>query len=139
MSTENRNLVLRWFEEVWNQRRSKTVDELLNEESVCYMNQATVRGSEDFRKLMYQPLLNAFPDLHVQVDGIIDNEHEVVVRWSATGTHTGDGLPTPPTMKAVSFSGMSWICVQDGKLKEGWQSSNIADVIGKLSEPTPVG
>lgn len=138
MSNDNSALVLRWFEEVWNQRRSETIDELLTEESVCFTDQGPMRGGDEFRQLQYLPLLSAFPDLQVTVDGVIASDDEVVVRWTATGTHTGEGVQIPPTMKAVSFAGISWIRVRDGKLGEGWQASNIADAIRRLAEPSPV-
>lgn len=138
MADDNRSLVLRWFEEVWNQRRPETIDELMTDESVCFTDQGPMRGGEGFRHLQYQPLLSAFPDLHVQVDDIIASGDDVVVRWTATGTHTGEGVQIPPTMKSVSFTGISWIRARDGKLQEGWQSSNISDILRRLAEPSPV-
>lgn len=138
MSSDNRSVVLRWFEEVWNQRREETIEELVTDHSVCYTDQGPICGSQEFKQLQYQPLLSAFPDLHVQVDAVLCDDTDVVVRWTATGTHTGDGLRIPPTMKPASFTGISWIRVRDGKLQEGWQSSNIADVIRRLAEPVPV-
>ncbi len=36
MENENVLLALRWFEEVWNQRRTETIDELLTDESVSH-------------------------------------------------------------------------------------------------------
>ena len=35
MSQDNSGLVLRWFDEVWNQRRAETIDELMTAQSVC--------------------------------------------------------------------------------------------------------
>jgi steroid delta-isomerase-like uncharacterized protein len=134
MSVNNREMAMRWFEEVWNGRRGEMIDEVLTEDSVCFTDQGPVRGKDDFRQQMYLPLLQAFPDLHVQVEGIVASDDEVVVRWTATGTHTGDGLPIAPTNKAAAFSGISWIRVRDGRFQEGWQSSNIADVIRSLGE-----
>lgn len=139
MSDENRSVVLRWFEEVWNQRRAETIDELMTDQSVCFTDQGPMRGPAEFRQAQYEPLLKAFPDLHVEVEDSLASDNAVVVRWTATGTHTGDGLPIPPTGKAVTFSGMSWIRTHDGKLWEGWQSSNISEVLRQLAEPSPVG
>ncbi|WP_164102311.1 ester cyclase [Candidatus Laterigemmans baculatus] len=129
MSEQNRSVVLRWFEEVWNQRRAETVDELMTAESICYGDLGPMQGASDFRKLFYEPLTQALPDLRVTVDGIVDDEQQVVVRWTAKGTHTGAGLPVPPTQRALEFSGISWICVRNGKLYEGWQQSNLAEVL----------
>jgi predicted ester cyclase len=134
MSVDNRAMAMRWFEEVWNRRCGEMIDEVLTEESVCFTDQGPVRGKDDFRQQMYLPLLQAFPDLHVQVEDIMTGGEDVVVRWTATGTHTGIGLPIAPTNKPASFSGISWIRVRDGKFHQGWQSSNIADVIRSLAE-----
>lgn len=138
MSSENRTVVLRWFEEVWNQRLPETIDELMNERSVCYTDQGPMRGSEEFRHLQYTPLTSAFPDLHVDVDGIVEEGDDVVVRWTAHGTHSGEGVQIPPTHKRTTFTGISWIRVRNGKLEEGWQHSDITDVIRRLAEPAPV-
>ncbi len=138
MSNDNCSIVLRWFEEVWNQRRPETIAELMTDESICYTDQGPLVGSEGFKQIQYEPLLSAFPDIRVEVDGMISDGDEVVVRWTATGTHTGGGLPIPPTMKPATFTGISWIRIRDGKLQEGWQSSNIVDVIRRLAEPAAV-
>ncbi len=50
MATANAILAHRWFEEVWNQRRLDTIDELLTDESVAFsdagvvLRQARVQG-----------------------------------------------------------------------------------------------
>lgn len=137
MTQDIRSLVLRWFEEVWNERRAETIDELLDDDSVCYADDGPMRGAGEFRARQYEPMVQAFPDLRVHVDGIIVGDDEVAVRWTATGTHTGEGLPIPPTQKQVVFQGISWIQTRDGKLHEGWQSSNFAQVLRGLAEPSP--
>jgi predicted ester cyclase len=48
--------------------------------------------------------LPAFPDLRIAVEGTVAEGDEVVVRWSATGTHLGDGLGFPATRLGLSGS-----------------------------------
>lgn len=134
MSQANIETVRRWFEEVWNQRRGETIDELLGEESICHGDGSSLRGPTQFRQQQFEPLINAFPDLHSSIDGIIGQGDEVVVRWSGTGHHTGAGLGIPPTGEQIHLRGMTWITVREGKLAEGFQYSNIRDVIKGLSE-----
>jgi hypothetical protein len=38
-----------------------------------------------------------------------------------------------PTHEAVTFRGITWVHVRDGKLREGWQSSNIPEVTRMLA------
>ena len=91
MSQQNLALARRWFEEVWNQRRDATIDELLTPESVCYSDDGPIRGPDEFRQRMYAPFLAAFPDLRVTVEGVVAEGDDVVVRWSATGCHSARG------------------------------------------------
>ncbi len=137
MSQENTAVIHRWFEDVWNRRQSQFIDELLTAESVCYAEEGPVRGPDEFKQRLYLPLLEAFPDLHVEVEAVLALGDQVVVRWSASGVHKGEGLGCRPTHKPASFHGITWIQVQDGKLKEGWQSSNIPEVIRSLAAESP--
>ena len=132
MPPENLAVVQRWFEEVWNQRRSETIDELLIPESVCHADDGPMHGPDEFKQRMYKPFIAAFPDLHVTVEAIVAHDDQVVVRWTAAGAHRGEGLGFAATQQPVSFQGITWLCVRDGKLVEGWQSTNIPEVIRSL-------
>jgi predicted ester cyclase len=133
MPHDNIALVRRWFEEIWNQRRPDVIDELLTGESVCHAEDGPIRGPGEFKERQYDPFTSAFPDLRVAVEAIIGQDDVVVVRWSAAGTHSGDGLGFRATRASVSFRGLTWVHVRDGKMVEGWQSSNIPEVIRGLS------
>lgn len=145
MEHDNIALVRRWFEEVWNQRRSALVDELLTDESVCHAEDGPMRGAKEFRERLYSPFLAAFPDFSTEVEAAIAQGDHVVVRWTATGRHTGGGLGIAPTGQPVFFRGITWVRAHNGKLVEGWQSSNIPEVLGELSAkakataPSPTG
>lgn len=137
MPTENVSLARRWFEEVWNQRRRDTIDELLTDESVSYSESGPLRGTQEFKERAHAVFLSAFPDLRLTVEGTVAEGDEVVVRWSVMGTHLGDGLGFPATGRRVSFRGMTWIRYSDGKMIEGWDCWNQAGLIQSLREPEP--
>ena len=134
MSTANEKLVRRWFDEVWNQRRAETIDELLDEESCCFSDTGEVRGPGGFRAAQFEPFVAAFPDLRVTVEGVIGSGDEVAVRWSAEGTHTGGAMEMAPTGRPVRFQGLTWIRVRNGKLNLGWQWSDVPAVLATLRE-----
>lgn len=134
MSAENVAVVLRFFHEVWNDRRQETIDELLDDESVCQSDIGELRGPAGFRAMQYEPMLAAFPDVRVTIEGIVAAGDEVAVRWSADATHTGSAMELVPTGRAVRMEGVSWIRVRDGKLGLGWQWSNIPTVLASLRQ-----
>lgn len=137
MVSDNIALVRRWFEEIWNQRSGNLIEELITPESVCFTDDGPMRGPAEFRARQYEPFLAAFPDLRVTVEDVIGQDDQVVVRWTATGTHAGGGLGFAPTNRVARFQGLSWIVVRDGKLREGWQSSNIPEQVRALAQTTP--
>jgi predicted ester cyclase len=82
-------------------------------------------------------MLAAFPDLRVEVEAVLGEGDQVAVRWSAVGTHAGDLPGAKATGERVALRGLTWVLVRDGKLREGWQSSNIGDVVRGLAARSP--
>jgi steroid delta-isomerase-like uncharacterized protein len=134
LTDSNTALAGRWFEEVWNQRRDATVHELFHREGVGHLEGMDIRGAEGFLSAR-AALLGAFPDLRVTVDGTVSEGADVVVRWSAAGTHGGDGLGIPASARPASFSGMTWLRFSEGKIVEGWDRWNVGQLLLELQKP----
>ena len=134
MATANALLARRWFQEVWNEKKDATVTELLDPNIVGFMEGVDVRSPDDFLRAR-AGLLDAFPDLTVTVDDVVSEGDNVVVRWSASGTHKGAGLGIPPSRRRVSFRGMSWIVFANGRIVKGWDSWNLGQLFAQLTAP----
>jgi len=130
MSTENKALVQRWFEEVWNKGRAAAIDEMLAETAVVHGLGMDLRGPEGF-KTFHAAYRNAFPDVKVHIDEIVAEGDTVAARWSGSATHRGDGLGFAATGKQAQFSGMVFVRVARGQLIEGW---NNFDQLGLLQQ-----
>jgi steroid delta-isomerase-like uncharacterized protein len=132
MSEHNRTLARRWFQEVWNDRREATIDELLHEDARGHMEGFETRGPADF-KAVRAGLLDAFPDLHLDVEETVAEGETVVVRWRARGFHRGHGLGIAPSNQAAEFRGMTWMRFERGRLIEGWDAWNMGGLVARLS------
>jgi steroid delta-isomerase-like uncharacterized protein len=122
-------LLRRWFDEIWNQGMIGSVDTLLAEDALMWgigRPDQSSRGSSAFKEF-YHRQRTATPDVKINLDQVVQEGDTAFARWTATMTHTGEGLGVPPTNKAISLSGMSACRVRDGKIVEGW---NIWDQIG---------
>ena len=135
MSAVNIAIAHRWFQEIWNERRLGIIDEVITSDSICYGESGPMTGPAGFLDQIYYPFTAAFPDIRVEVEDVIGVGDNVVVRWTAAGTHTGDGLGFSPTGRPVNFRGLTWLRIVDGKLIEGWQSSDIPVVLAGLTGP----
>ena len=133
--SKNSALARRWFDEVWNERREATVDELLAPGAAGHLEGGLeVRGAAEFLPAR-AALLGAFPDFEVVVDQVIAQDDDVVVRWSSNGTHQGENLGIPASNRRASFRGMTWLRIRDGRIAEGWDSWNQGRLLQELQAP----
>ena len=133
MSESNKQLVRRWYEEVWNQHDEAVIDELFTPGGKCYgfPDADSTIGPEEF-KASHRLFCGAFPDLNVAIEDLIAENDRVVVRWKTTMTHTDDHLGFAATGKNVTLSGISIFQIADGKFIAGWNETNIPSLMQKL-------
>lgn len=130
---KNMQLMRRWFQEVWNEGRVQTIHDLLSPDGVATGQRGAeveIRGPEEFAKFVGE-IRGAFPDIKVKVEDIFAADDRVVLRWSATMTHTGDHLGLPATGRNVRTRGITIARIVDGKIVEGWDNW---DQLGMLEQ-----
>ena len=137
---ENVQLMRRWFQEVWNEGRTETVYDLLASEAVATGQrgaEAEIRGPEEFVKFVHE-IHGSFSDMKLTIEDIFGADDKVVVRWSATMTHTGDALGFPPSGKTIRSRGVSIARIVSGKIVEGWDNWDqlgMLEQIGAYQQP----
>jgi len=137
LENENTDIVRRWFEEVWNQRRLETIDELLVPEAVAYDlggPGATIRGKAAFRAAA-EMLHTAFGEIHFVIEDIFGVEDRVAVRLTGRLRHSGPLGSLPPTGKEVTVPVMCMLRLRDGKLIEGWNNWDVAAALRAAAAP----
>ena len=130
MSEQNRIVVRRSFDEVYNQGNLDAVDELVSSDFVAHAGSADIHGPAAMRQFV-AALRAGFPDLHITVDDQIEEGDKVVSRWTARGTQTGTFQGIPPTGRQGTMSGIDIDRVVDGKVIECWTS---ADYLGLMQQ-----
>ena len=120
MSDTNKNIINRLWD-VWHSRDFDKLGDLISDNHVNHdpNNPSDLLGVDGYRDLitMYTTLI---PDLKFDIQEIIADGDVVCSRWSARGTHSGEGFGLAPTNATVERGGMSWQRVQDGKIVETW-------------------
>lgn len=76
--------------------------------------------------------MRAFPDIHFEVDTLLEKNEQVVVCWTATGTHKGKIMNIPATGKLVSFKGVSVLSIEDEKIKRVWYLWDQASMLRQM-------
>lgn len=136
---ENIALMRRWFQEVWNEGKIETVEELFSPDGVAtghFGAQSQVRGPKEFIPFV-ERIRGAFPDIKLTIEDVFGARDKVVIRWSASMTHTGEGFG-PPTNKPVRLTGISIVRIVKGQLVEGWDNWDqlgMLEQIGAYKQP----
>jgi hypothetical protein len=80
LENANTAVIRRWFEEVWNQRRLETFDELLAPDGVAHdigAQGTDIRGPVEFRKAA-ETLHGLFGEMHFTVEDVFGVGDRVV-------------------------------------------------------------
>ena len=140
MQIDPKTLLARWFEEVWNEGREETVDELMAPNAVAVglgeMDQE-VHGPSEF-KIFLRNMRQALPDVRIDMEDTTAEQDKISARVVLKGTHRGKGLGVPPTGNAVQIRGIVMVRIAGGKIVEGWNSWDqlgLLRQIGALNHP----
>jgi steroid delta-isomerase-like uncharacterized protein len=138
VSENNKAIVRRLIEEVWNKGNLLVVDELFapNYEHHDASTPDFGRGPESEKKRvsLYR---TAFPDLRLTIEDIIAEGETVMTRWSCRGTHKGDLRGTAPTGKQFTISGVTVNRLANGKIAEShvnWDALGLMQQLGVVPE-----
>ena len=132
MLEENKAVIRRFGEEVWNRGDMAAVDELVAPDFVGYgPGKRVTRGREDLKQVVTH-MRTAFPDLHFTVEDEIAEGDKVVTRWTGVGKHQGEWRGIAPTGKYVTFTGLAIRRIARGKIVERWVNTDVQGLIAQL-------
>lgn len=126
MSEANKAVVVRFYEELWNNRDLDIADEIFAADCVTHQLRSgdkvasgEPRGPESVKEHVTD-WLSGFPDLKFEVEQILSDSDLVMSRSVMNAAHTGEWLGIPPTNKPVSIRMSVVHRISDGKIVEDW-------------------
>jgi predicted SnoaL-like aldol condensation-catalyzing enzyme len=126
MSEHQSKTITRWFEEVWNQDRHETIEELMPSHCVIHDGDSDIRGPAEFKRFQ-EGLRSQFADIKVSTHEVISQGDLTMLRWSSTMRHKG-------TDKELHTTGMSLVRFHDGRFQEAWQNWDLYGVMEQIAE-----
>ena len=139
MSEENKALMRRELEEVWNKHNPDAVDEFYAPDLVNHSAPPGMPNDREGFKAFVGMNLGAFPDVKVTIDILVAEGDKVISRWTGTGTHTGELMGIPATGKRIEMTGITIVSVADGKIAEFWMESDQMGLMQQLGVVPPPG
>jgi steroid delta-isomerase-like uncharacterized protein len=113
-------LVVRWFAQIWNERRLKAIDELAAPDIVLHAEGRQFRGRRSIRR-RFAELHAAFSNTALVMEELTARDDSVICRWRLAMTHTGPWLGWPATNKRLIAHGSSWMRIESGLIRESWE------------------
>jgi steroid delta-isomerase-like uncharacterized protein len=81
---------------------------------------------------MYKGFHAATSDLRLDIHETLGDGDRLAVRYTVTGTHTGELMDIPPTGQEISMTGITIMHFENGRVVERWDSDDSAEVLSRL-------
>lgn len=118
--SEAKALVIRWYQEMWNQWRFDLADEIVAPGLVFRGSLGVHLEGREALKGYMRMVRAAFPDFHNQIDQLVSEGDTVVARLTYSGTHAGEFQGIPPTQHRIEYAGVAIFRVAGGLIQSGW-------------------
>ena len=142
MSKQNKTIVRRFLDQVYNNARPEVIDELLADDFVDHTAQPDQAPGAAGTRQVYGMFRTAFPDLRVDIHDLVAENDLVVVRATFTGTSRGPLMGAPPTGKPVQIASMVIVRLRDGRFVERWEQMDLLGLmlqLGIVAQPGEAG
>ncbi len=137
MATEqerNKAVVLKMFEEMWNNGNLDLVDEILAEDFVDYPPKRYFTTPLQGRESLYDAVKGfreGMSNFHFEMLRMTAEGNRVFYLGRATGTHDGNLFGAPASGKQVNVVGINEFHLENGKIVERW---GVFDVLGMMQQ-----
>ena len=139
MPTDNKAIVRRLYDEVWNKRRLEVVDGLISPSHA--LNDPLASDSQlgpNLYKQRVVELTTSFPDLRFTIEDMIAEKGKVVACWTISGTHKGEFMGIPATGRKVSVEGITIHLITNGKILDSYARWDALGLIRQLGQASPL-
>jgi steroid delta-isomerase-like uncharacterized protein len=141
-AAENKEIVRRYFDEVWNQGQDERAREYHSPDTALFdvPQGRTLRGAEgamEFRRLWQK----TSPDLRLEIEEQIAEGDTVVTRLKVTGTLEGGLFGLPPSHRKTTSETIVLQRLRDGKIVESrvyWDAFGLLRDSGALEKLQPM-
>lgn len=136
---ENKALVRRIYEELWQEGNMDAIDKYYAADVVNHGAPPDLPPGREGFKVYAGMLTSAFSDSDVTIEDQIAEGDRVVTRWSSKGIHTGEFLGVPATGKQVTVRGIGIERIADGQVAEEWGEFDAMGLMQQLGVLPPPG
>jgi pyrimidine-specific ribonucleoside hydrolase len=136
-SEANAALLMRYYQEAWGETNLVVFDEMLDTDYLLYTNNNAYPSDIENTKSLAQMLRTAMPDLRLNLEEIIVAGDSAAVRFTFTGTHSGQFLNLPASGNPVSLHINAILHFADNRIRDEWWTLDTLELFVQLGAISP--
>jgi predicted ester cyclase len=130
---QNKQIMRRMIDEVWNQGNLASADELFAPGHTSPSAPMLPPGSEGV-KILVKMFREAMPDYKMNIDLIVADESQVVGRFTQSGTHSGgDLMGMKASGRKATWTEIGVLRIENGQIVESWYEVDMLSMIQQLN------
>jgi steroid delta-isomerase-like uncharacterized protein len=132
MSIEENKRIVRRYQDIYNSNNLDHLIEVVSEDLLTPNIMPGVPHGLEGAKAAHRIMLAGFPDYQTIIKDVISEGDKVAARIKMTGTHTGEFIGIPATGRQVSFTGIYFARIANGKIVEHWGEEDSVSLLQQL-------
>jgi len=121
VEAQNKDVVKRYWDGKWNERRPEILDELQTPDVVYHApSMGGMNGIEEYKQA-YGMFLSVLHDTQIKIEDMIAEGDKVMTRTTFSGVQKGELEGVPATGNPFKMSGFTVFRIVDGKIAEEWE------------------
>jgi steroid delta-isomerase-like uncharacterized protein len=136
---DSKQVIARFFEEVWNRGDVDAVDRYLASAYTIYHDPGDAWHGQTLDVSGFKHRLVTsrapFPDQRFEIVHAVNEGDRVAVAWTWRGTHQGDLPGFPASARVITLSGMTLYSFDDARISGHWQVVDRLSLVLQLRAP----
>jgi predicted ester cyclase len=128
---ENKAIVRRFIEEVWNKGNLAVADEVFHPQATSPSAPQLPVGPEGV-KILARMFHKAMPDYRIEIIDLLADGDLVLARFTQSGTQQGELMGIPPTGKKATWGEIGILRFAGGRIVESWYNVDMLALMQQL-------
>ncbi|HVB33026.1 MAG TPA: ester cyclase [Patescibacteria group bacterium] len=128
----NKELIRRYYEELWNAWRFDLADELIDPEVRLRGSLGRMVAGRGGLVSYMKHVQGIFPDFYNTIEALVAEDDRVAAQITYSGTHRGEIFGIAPTGRRIRYSGAGIFQISSGRIVEGWVLGDLANLLLQL-------
>ncbi len=132
---KNRALLVRYFEEVWNQGKLDVLDELLAHDYVNHSSSTPDPrpGPADLKPIVTE-MRRGIPDLQYEILDMVVAVDKIAAYVRMTGTHSGTLFGMKPSGGKIDVKQMQFEWIREGRIVQHWRLTDDLSLLKQMGQ-----